>query len=431
MQVYQNSFDLRPDIRQSALQVLFDTLRNYGHHFSLPLWEKVFDSVLFPIFDSVRHAVDLSGETLQGQGLENDIAELDQEAWLYETCKLALQLVVDLFVKFYDTVNPLLEKVLTLLTSFIKRPHQSLAGIGITAFVRLMSNAGSLFIETKWEIVVSLKEATKATLPDFSYISSGAYLDNATSENGNSSRRQDNGEPRGSADHDFEGLRARNLYFAIGDAKCRAAVQLLLIQAVMEIHNMYRAHISAKNTLVLLKHVVACHAHKVNSDTDLRSKLQELGSMTQMQDPPLLRLENESYHSCLVLLQNIVTDRHRNGDLEAEACLVDLCNEVLEVYIRTAMGQPGEASSGAQPISHWLIPVGSAKRRELAARASVVVSTLQAISALGDTSFGNNLARFFPLLAGLISCEHGSSEVQSALSDMLSTRVGPVLLRAC
>ncbi|XP_064977071.1 brefeldin A-inhibited guanine nucleotide-exchange protein 2-like [Musa acuminata AAA Group] len=428
------TFDLRPDIRQSALQVLFDTLRNYGNHFSLPLWEKVFDSVLFPIFDSVRHAVDPSGETLQGQGLENDTAELDQEAWLYETCKLALQLVVDLFVKFYDTVNPLLEKVLTLLTSFIKRPHQSLAGIGITAFVRLMSNAGSLFVETKWEVVVlSLKEAAKATLPDFSYISSGAYLDSATSENGNSSLRQDNGESRGSADDDFEGLRARNLYFAIGDAKCRAAVQLLLIQAVMEIHNIYKAQISAKNTLILFEalHVVACHAHKVNSDTDLRSKLQELGSMTQMQDPPLLRLENESYHSCLVLLQNIVTDRHRNSNLEAEASLVDLCNEVLEVYIRTATGQSGEASTGAQPISHWLIPVGSAKRRELAARAPVVVSTLQAISGLGDTSLEKNLARFFPLLAGLISCEHGSSEVQLALSDMLSTCVGPVLLRVC
>ncbi|RWW00506.1 hypothetical protein GW17_00036526, partial [Ensete ventricosum] len=203
--------------------------------------------------------------------------------------------------------------------------------------------------------------------------------------------------------------------------------------AVMEIHNMYRAQISAKNTLVLFEalHVVACHAHKVNSDADLRSKLQELGSMTQMQDPPLLRLENESYHSCLVLLRSIPTDRHRNGDLDSEACLVDLCNEVLEVYIRTATGQPGEASTGAQPISHWLIPVGSAKRRELAARAPVVVSTLQAISGLGDTSFEKNLARFFPLLAGLISCEHGSSEVQLALSDMLSTRVGPVLLWAC
>ncbi|WOL09683.1 hypothetical protein Cni_G18436 [Canna indica] len=428
------TFDLRPDIRQSALQVLFDTLRNYGHHFSLPLWEKVFDSVLFPIFDSVRHAVDPSGETLQSQGLENDMAELDQDAWLYETCKLALQLVVDLFVKFYDTVHPLLKKILALLTSFIKRPHQSLAGIGITAFVRLMSSAGSLFVDIKWqEVVLSLKEAATATLPDFSYISSGAYLVNAASENGNSSLRQDNGESRGSTDDNFEGLRARNLYYAIGDAKCRAAVQLLLIQAVMEIYNMYRAQLSSKNTLILFEalHAVACHAHKVNSDSDLRSKLQELGSMTQMQDPPLLRLENESYQLCLILLQNIVVDRPPNGDLEVELYLVDLCREVLEVYLKTANPKLNEASTGTDVRTNWLIPVGSAKRRELAARAPVVVSTLQAISGLGDSSFEKNLDRFFPLLAGLISCEHGSGEVQVALSDMLCTSVGPILLRTC
>jgi hypothetical protein len=144
------TFDLRPEIRKSALQVLFDTLRNHGHLFSLPLWEKVFDSVLFPIFDYVRHAIDPSGSSPQGQSVENDPAELDQDAWLYETCTLALQLVVDLFVRFYSTVNPLLKKVLSLLTSFIKRPHQSLAGIGIAAFVRLMSSAGSMFVDEKW-----------------------------------------------------------------------------------------------------------------------------------------------------------------------------------------------------------------------------------------------------------------------------------------
>ncbi|KAJ8504629.1 hypothetical protein OPV22_005515 [Ensete ventricosum] len=428
------TFDLRPDIRQSALQVLFDTLRNYGHHFSLPLWEKVFDSVLFPIFDSVRHDVDPSMGIPQGQGSENDTEEVDQDAWLYETCKLALQLVVDLFVKFYDTVNPLLKKVLTLLTSFIKRPHQSLAGIGITAFVRLMSSAGPLFVETNWEIVVlSLKEAAKATFPDFSYILSGAHLDNAASDNGNSPLKQENGESRGSIDDDSDGLRTRNLYSAIGDAKCRAAIQLLLIQAVMEIYNMYRAQISAKNKLILFEalHAVGCHAHKVNSDANLRSKLQELGSLAQMQDPPLLRLENESYHLCLVLLQNSAVDRPLNGDVEVEAHLVQLCREVLEVYLKAAKGQPVVASTGAQPRTHWLIPVGSGKRRELAARAPVVVSTLHAISGLGDTLFRKNLALFFPLLSCLVSCEHGSTEVQVALSDMLNTWVGPILLPAC
>ncbi|KAI9071721.1 hypothetical protein K1719_046325, partial [Acacia pycnantha] len=83
------SFDPRPEIRKSALQVLFETLRNHGHLFSLALWEKVFESVLFPIFDYVRHAIDPSGSN----ALENEVeteGELDQDAWLYETCTLAL-----------------------------------------------------------------------------------------------------------------------------------------------------------------------------------------------------------------------------------------------------------------------------------------------------------------------------------------------------
>lgn len=201
----------------------------------------------------------------------------------------------------------------------------------------------------------------------------------------------------------------------------------------MEVYNMYRSQISAKNTLILFEalHAVACHAHKVNSDSDLRSKLQDLGSMTQMQDPPLLRLENESYQLCLMLLQNIAVDRPPNGDLDVEPYLVDLCREILEVYLTTANTKLGEAStSAAQPGIHWVIPVGSAKRRELAARAPIVVSALRAVCGLGDTSFKKNLVQFFPLIAGLISCEHGSNEVQLELSHMLSSSVGPILLCA-
>lgn len=202
------------------------------------------------------------------------------------------------------------------------------------------------------------------------------------------------------------------------------------MQAVMEIYNMYRAQLSVQNTVVLFEalHVVASHAHKINSDSDLRSKLQELGSMTQMQDPPLLRLENESYQLCLTLLQTIIVDRPLNAadwDVQVENHLVNLCREVLQVYLSAAK------PSQLQQKAHWPIPVGSAKRRELAARASLVVATLQAICGLGDSSLEKNLSHFFPLLAGLISCEHGSSEVQVALSDMLSTWVGPILLQSC
>lgn len=213
---------------------MFDTLRNHGHLFSLPLWEKVFESVLFPIFDYVRHSIDPSGEDESAdQGSSGgEVDELDHDAWLYETCTLALQLVVDLFVKFYTTVNPLLEKVLMLLVSFIKRPHQSLAGIGIAAFVRLMSDADGLFSEEKWlEVVSALKEAAKTTCPDFSYFLSEEYV--ARSQRSALNIQNSNAEsaaPTATDGNEESQRTATHLYAAISDAKCRAAVQLLLIQ---------------------------------------------------------------------------------------------------------------------------------------------------------------------------------------------------------
>lgn len=195
---------------------------------------------------------------------------------------------------------------------------------------------------------------------------------------------------------------------------------------------MYRLQLSAKGIIILFEalHVVATHAHEINGDSNLRMKLQELGPVTQMQDPPLLRLENESYQICLTLLQNLVLDRPSGySEVHVETLLVDLCKEVLQVYLSTA--QPEITVSVVQPKPHWLIPLGSARRRELAARAPVVVATLQAICGLEDLSFRKNLGLFFPLFAGLISCEHGSNEVQGALSDMLGTWVGPVLLQSC
>ncbi|KAM0069316.1 putative Sec7 domain, mon2, dimerization and cyclophilin-binding domain, Sec7 domain superfamily [Helianthus debilis subsp. tardiflorus] len=419
------SFDPRPDIRQRALQVLFDTLRNYGHHFNLPLWERVFESVLFPIFDYVRHAIDPSGDTSPSEHGLNGDDELDQDSWLYETCTLSLQLVVDLFVNFYSTVNPLLKKVMALLVSFIKRPHQSLAGIGVAAFVRLMSNAGELFSDDKWfEVVSSLKEAANATLPDFSFVfyNDGMFpnRDDESAERGNSESAESSRQ-----DDDLKKRRRARLYTAVSDVKCRAAVQLLLIQAVTEIQNMYKPQLSVNNTMILLDavHDMANHAHKINADMSLRSNLQDLGPMTQMQDPPLLRLENESYQMCFTLLHNLETDK------QVEAYLVDLCHEVLKSYVEIAHVVPMSSNNNNQP--HWLIPLGSGKKRELASRGPVVVATLQAIRSLGDSSFEKNLARFFPLFSSLIRCEHGSYEVQVALSEMLSSSVGPILFRLC
>ncbi|MED6145227.1 Brefeldin A-inhibited guanine nucleotide-exchange protein 2 [Stylosanthes scabra] len=403
------SFDPRPEIRKSALDILFESLRNHGHLFSLLLWERVFESVLFPIFDFVRHTVDPSGSNSPVNNEVDIVGELEPDSWLYETCTLALQLVVDLFINFYNTVNPLLRKILMLLVSFIQRPHQNLAGIGIAAFVRLMSNAGELFSDEKWlEVVLSLKEAAIATLPDFSFLENEDFVNR-------------NYEHALTAEDD-------------GDLPDSASPETLAnLRTLMEIYNMHRYHLSAKNMLVLFDglHEVALHAHKINSNTILRSKLQEFGSVTQMQDPPLLRLENESYQICLTFLQNLIVDRpHTYEEAEVESHLVWLCQEILEFYIVVASsGFTSQSSRDNQP--NWLIPLGSGKRRELATRSPLVVATLEAICSLEDASFEKNLPHFFPLLSSLVSCEHGSHEVQVALSDMLGLSVGPVLLKSC
>lgn len=196
---------------------------------------------------------------------------------------------------------------------------------------------------------------------------------------------------------------------------------------------MYRGQLSVKTIIILFEasHAIASHSHKINSDSDLRMKLQDLNSMTQLQDPPLLRLENDSYQICLSLLQNILLDAPIDGDPEIEAHLTELCKEVLQIYLNAAKSwQPVHASSSAQPKPHWLIPLGSGKRRELAARAPMVVSTLQTITGLADSTYERSLKIFFPLLTELIRCEHGTNEVQVALSDILSSWVGPILLQS-
>ncbi|KAJ4895098.1 Brefeldin A-inhibited guanine nucleotide-exchange protein 3 [Raphanus sativus] len=407
------SFDPREEIRKVALKVLFDTLRNHGDHFSLSLWERVFESVLFRIFDYVRHDVEPPSE----HSADNE--EVDQESWLYETCSLALQLVVDLFVNFYKTVNPLLKKVLMLFVSLIKRPHQSLAGAGIASLVRLMRDVGHQFSDEQWDEVVScIKEAADATSPDFSFVTSEDLKEDVVS---NEDETSDN------TNDALRSSRNRQLHAAVADAKSKASIQIFVIQAVTDIYIMYRTSLAAKHMLMLYNamHGIASNAHKINSDTVLRAKLQELGSSPEAQEAPLLRLENESFQTCMTFLDNLITDQplgYEEGEIESH--LISLCREVLEFYV--------EISCSKEQSSRWAVPSGSGKRKELTARAPLVVAAIQTLGNMGESLFKKNLPELFPLIATLISCEHGSGgEVQVALSDMLQRSMGPVLLHSC
>jgi hypothetical protein len=99
------SFDPREVIRNSALDVLFDILHEHGACYSTGFWEKVFDRMLLPIFDSVQ-VEDVDFASFSGSGSDEAL----RDRWLYETCSHCLHHLIDLMVKFYPQVHDQLPK---------------------------------------------------------------------------------------------------------------------------------------------------------------------------------------------------------------------------------------------------------------------------------------------------------------------------------
>lgn len=83
--------DFRPEVRNCALEVLFDLLNERGKKFSTPFWESIFHRILFPIFDHVSHA-----------GKEGLISSGDVQ--FRETSIHSLQLLCNLFNTFYKVL---------------------------------------------------------------------------------------------------------------------------------------------------------------------------------------------------------------------------------------------------------------------------------------------------------------------------------------
>jgi brefeldin A-inhibited guanine nucleotide-exchange protein len=69
---------------------------------------------------------------------------------------------------------------------------------------------------------------------------------------------------------------------------------------------------------------------------------------------------------------------------------------------------------------YWLTTHDSAGRTQLR-------SLLQALSTLDAATFQAELARFFPVLTKLMTCDYATADVQRALSELFLVRVGPML----
>ncbi|PIA25663.1 hypothetical protein AQUCO_10900008v1 [Aquilegia coerulea] len=414
--------DPRPAIRKSALEVLFNILKDHGNLFSRAFWIAVFKSVVFPIFDS-------NWDTRETQDANNS-RRLSGSTWTSETSSVASQCLVDLFVNFFDVVRSQLSGVVSVLTSFIRSHGQSPASIGVAALVRLAGDLGSKLSEDEWGVIfMALKEAALSTLPAFLKVlrtMDNIEVPDVAEAYGDSELFLDHGF----TNDDMEDDSLQAAAYVISRMKGHIAVQLLTVQVINELYKTHQQLLSAANIAILLEifSSVASHAHELNSQTALQLKLQKVCAVLEVSDPPIVHFENESYQAYLSFLQILVLNNTPlSKEMNIEPLLVEICEMVVQIYLNCAGRQPSQQRCDKQPIL-WILPLGSAKKEELAARTSLVLLALRVLCGLDRDSFRRYVTRFFPLLVDLVRSEHSSGEVQHVLSDIFQSYIGPIVL---
>ncbi|XP_043712698.1 brefeldin A-inhibited guanine nucleotide-exchange protein 1-like isoform X2 [Telopea speciosissima] len=422
--------DPRQTIRRSALEVLFNILKDHGHTFSQPFWLGVFRSVILPIFSNSKgkgetnniHDGRFSSDSKSPQPVESPSNS--------EILTEAAQYLVDLFVSFFDSVRSQLPSVVSVLTGFISSPVQSPASTGVAALQRLAGDLGDRLSDEEWgEIFMRLKEAAAYTLPEILRVLK-TMDDIEVSDDSQTHTDMELFSDHEIINDDLEDDSLQIASYVLSRVKGHIAVQLLIIQVITELYKAHHQLLAAANITVLLEifSSVTSHAHKLNSETILQVKLRKVCSILEISDPPIVHFENESYQSYLNFLHSILTDNPSLYErMNIEPQLVAVCEEILQKYLNCS-GCQSKQTPGNQPVPCWRLPLGSAKKEELAARTPLTVLALQVLSGLERDSFRRCVTHFFPLLVDLVQSEHSSGEVLHVLSHMFQSCIGPIIM---
>ncbi|KAI3969634.1 hypothetical protein MKX01_020195 [Papaver californicum] len=427
--------DPRPAIRKSALEVLFNILKDHGHLFSRPIWIGIFKSVIFPIFSGTQGKRDIQDES-EGQLSPSRFQSHEGHMWSSETCTVASQCLVDLFINFFDVVRAQLPTVVSVLTSLILSHGHTPASVGVAALVRLAAELGSRLSEDEWKgVFTSLKEAALSTLPAFLKVvrtMDSIDIPNLSQAQTDAQLLSDHGLNS----NDLEDDVLQTAAYVVSRMKVHIAVQLLIIQVITELYQTHQQSLTAGNITILLEvfSSVASHAHELSSQTLVQLKLQKVCSVLEVSEPPTVHFENESYQSYINFLKALLSNNPSlSEEMGIETKLISICEKAIQIYLSCAPGGGShrfkqQQAENHQIVLHWTLPLGTAKKEELAARTPLVLSGLRALCGLERDSFSKYASRVFPLIVDLVKSEHSSTEVQYVLRDMFLSYIGPIVM---
>ncbi|KAL4384627.1 hypothetical protein GQ457_15G011890 [Hibiscus cannabinus] len=417
--------DSRLAIRKSSLEVLFNILNDHGHLFSRTFWLGVFSSVVLPIFNGVCEKGDKAVQTEQDSATAES-PHPDGSTWDIETFTVASQCLVDLFISFYDVLRPQLSDVVYILTGYLRSSVQGPASIGVAAMSRLTGKLGSRLSEDEWrEIFLALKEAATSTLPGFKKLLR-TMDDIKVPHNSKSYSNTETGSDHGLTNDDLEDDNLQTVAYVVSRMKSHISIQQLILQAVTDMYKIHVQFLSAANVSIIVQifSSISSHALQLNSETRMHQKIiQKACSILELSEPPLLDFENEAYQDYLNFLKDFVENNPSvSEEMNLESLLVAVCEKILQIYLNCIT-----ENHNAQ-ASDMVLPLGFAKKEELAARSPLLVSALKALSGLGRDSFRKYISNIFHLLVDLIRSEHISDEVQQVLRHIFQSCIGTIIM---
>lgn len=427
--------DPRSAIRKSSVEVLFNILMDHGSLFSRPFWNAIFKFVLFPILSYRDDKDENEVKNDQSPPAFKDSSS-HGSSWDSETSSVAAERLVDLFVTFFTVVKSQLPNAVTVLADFIKSPGPGPgpAKTGIAALVRLTSELGTRLSEDDWRgMLMAIKDAAASTIPGFLRVI--RTMDNIDIPDATQSYHGlDMSSDNELSNNDLEDDNLQTATYVISRMKSHIAVQLVIIQLVTDLYKTHHDGLSAANLKILLElfSLISSHANQLSSEVIILRKLQTVCNMLELSDPPVVHFENESYQSYLDFLNDLLLERRSSNseDIDLEAQVVEVCEKILLMYVECAGTRSNNQKPADEPVAHWILPLLSAKKEELAARSTLLLSALRTLNRLEKDSFRRYISRLFPLLVDLVRSEHSSREVLPVLSDMFQTCIGPIIVES-
>ncbi|KAG9144559.1 hypothetical protein Leryth_010773 [Lithospermum erythrorhizon] len=414
--------DPRPAIRKSALEVLFNILKDHGHLFSQQFWITVFSSIVCPIFNSTSDKPEKQEDTSPSSGSFNS----DLSIWDPETAAVGAQCLVDIFVGFFGILRNQLPSVVSILVDFMTSPGQGPSSAGIDALMRLARQFNGKLSDEEWrDIFLTFRESAATSHPGIIKLWRTINSIDVSEDD----HHYDDLEQSSAEDESLQ-----TVAYVVSRMKSHIAAQVLIIQVVSDLCKLQQQSLSPETVgmVIDIYSSIATHAHELNSDAVLMHKLQIACTILEISEPPIVHFEIESYQTFLHILQHLLATSPSSNEATLEHHIISVCEMILQIYLGISGLGNNQQKELSEPTNlQWTLPLCSAKKEELAAKTPLVTAALQILCDLERDCFERYASRLFPLLVDLVRSEHSSGEVQLILSKLFQSCIGPMITRNC